>query len=78
MKQRNEKETTPLNEGVDHTPNRGSTKDHLPPYIRPSVEISYVTLENGIAACSAQVNNSSGEVKEDWGAENEYNNDINF
>lgn len=48
------------------------------PYCPPKMEISYVALESGIAACSVAVNNSPGEVKEDWGDENYYDNDINF
>jgi hypothetical protein len=75
---KNNKKTAILCKPQDKASDLNPKKETAIRYICPSVEVHYVALENGIATCSAQVNNSSGEVKEDWGDENNYNNDINF
>ncbi|MBP1616755.1 MAG: hypothetical protein H6Q14_582 [Bacteroidetes bacterium] len=77
MKSRNKKKAKSIFERGDKTSNQSLRKKTLP-YIPPNVDVYYVTLESGIAAASAQVKNSQGDVKEDWGDENNYNNDINF
>lgn len=51
------------------------------PYIKPSIMVFSVMLENTIAASANStiiIDNSTVNVNEDWGTDNTNNNDINF
>ncbi len=78
MNYKNKKKATSLFQRGDKTSDQRLRKGPLACYIRPNVDVCYVTLESSVAAASAQVKNSSGDAKEDWGDENNYNDDINF
>ncbi|OJU55446.1 MAG: hypothetical protein BGN96_15705 [Bacteroidales bacterium 45-6] len=78
MKYKKSTGATPLRQENDKTFSDKQEQGGLLPYVRPRMDIHYVVLENSIMASSIAINNTSGNVKEDWGNENNYNNDINF